>query len=365
MGSCSMSKKADRNIHIESNINNDHSYAIGSMMGWHSIMEDRNVAILYNHFSYFAVFDGHGGATCSNYCAENLHNNILRQKLFDEDIPKAIEKGFLITDQNLSRLTDLKTNGTTALCSIITRGNIYIANCGDSKGLLYNGGVSFLTQAHKPNLLAEKERINNAGGIVSNARINWGHGSLGVSRALGDFELKQKNGLTQCQQILSPLPDVEKIQRTGKEEFLILATDGVWDVFTNDALCQYIQNRLFITDDLAEIVTQVIDTCYYKGSTDNITLVLICFPNCPKPTLEAKYAEKLLDDTIEICFREIFEQNPDQDYYGILRKLYWEKNIPNLPPGGGIQAKRKWIDTLYSRYNPTYDISEFTCSRIN
>lgn len=50
------------------------------------------------------------------------------------------------------------------------------------------------------------------------------------------------------------------------DEFLVLACDGVWDVMTNEDLCDFVRSRLAISDDLEAITNQVIDTCLYKVS---------------------------------------------------------------------------------------------------
>ncbi len=44
-----------------------------------------------------------------------------------------------------------------------------------------------MSQDHKPTLLNERKRIENAGGFVKDGRIN---GCLSVSRGLGDFLFK-------------------------------------------------------------------------------------------------------------------------------------------------------------------------------
>ena len=47
-------------------------------------------------------------------------------------------------------------------------------------------------------------------------------GSLAVTRALGDLELKSQG--------VSNIPDIEEIEINNKTNFLIVASDGLWDV---------------------------------------------------------------------------------------------------------------------------------------
>jgi protein phosphatase 1B len=49
-----------------------------------------------------------------------------------------------------------------------------------------------------------------------------------------------------------------------RDEFLVLACDGVWDVMSNEDLCDFVRSRLALTNDLENIANQVIDTCLYK-----------------------------------------------------------------------------------------------------
>ncbi|KAE8736402.1 putative protein phosphatase 2C 8 [Hibiscus syriacus] len=78
----------------------------------------------------------------------------------------------------------------------------------------------------------ELKRIETAGGRV----INWnGHRVLGVvatSRSIGDQYLKPS--------IISE-PDVIKRELTDDDEFLILASDGLWDVVSNEITCRVVR----------------------------------------------------------------------------------------------------------------------------
>jgi serine/threonine protein phosphatase PrpC len=77
---------------------------------------------------------------------------------------------------------------------------------------------------HKPNMREERLRIERAGGMVAWAGTWRVAGVLAVSRAFGDRPLKR---------FIIPTPDIQEEVLTHKDDCVILATDGVWDVVTN------------------------------------------------------------------------------------------------------------------------------------
>ena len=111
--------------------------------------------------------------------------------------------------------------------------------------------------------IAERDRIIKARGSVINQRVN---GSLAVSRALGDFEYKTNGDMGQTEQLVSPEPDVLSIERDPKDEFVVLACDGIWDVMSNEDIRDFVRDRLRTTDKLDEISNSVLDTCLNKVS---------------------------------------------------------------------------------------------------
>lgn len=122
-------------------------------------------------------------------------------------------------------------------------------------------------------LPGERERIVAAGGSVIIQRVN---GSLAVSRALGDFEYKNVAGKGQCEQLVSPEPEVFCVDRDAQDDwFMVLACDGIWDVMSNAELCQFVGGRLRVTSNLREITDAVIDTCFHKvGAGQSMAHVL-------------------------------------------------------------------------------------------
>lgn len=64
-----------------------------------------------------------------------------------------------------------------------------------------------LSEDHKPDDPKEIKRIQDAGGYVSDGRVN---GNLNLSRALGDLEYKKDRTITPEKQIITSLPDISK-----------------------------------------------------------------------------------------------------------------------------------------------------------
>jgi len=81
-----------------------------------------------------------------------------------------------------------------------------------------------MSEDHKPDLPREKERIQKAGGYITEGRIN---GNLNLSRALGDLEYKRNSDLGPGEQLISAVPEIKKRTLTSDDEFLVLGCDGI------------------------------------------------------------------------------------------------------------------------------------------
>ncbi|KAG7238503.1 hypothetical protein INR49_030776 [Caranx melampygus] len=313
-------------------------YGLSSMQGWRVEMEDAHTAVIglphsLDLWSFFAVYDGHAGSQVAKYCCEHLLEHITSnsdfQSALQEDpsvdsVKKGIRTGFLQIDEHMRTISEKK------------------------HGVDRSGS----TADHKPSNPLEKERIQNAGGSVMIQRVN---GSLAVSRALGDFDYKCVHGKGPTEQLVSPEPEVYAIERNeGEDEFIILACDGIWDVMANEELCDFVRSRLEVTDDLERVSNEIVDTCLYKGSRDNMSVVLICFPGAPKVSPEAVKREAELDKYLEARVEEIIKKQGDEgvpDLVHVMRTLASE-SIPNLPPGGELASKRSVIEAVYNKLNP-------------
>ncbi|KAM9425386.1 protein phosphatase 1bb isoform 2-T3 [Pholidichthys leucotaenia] len=343
-------------------------YGLSSMQGWRVEMEDAHTAVVglphgLTDWSFFAVYDGHAGSRVANYCSGHLLEHILSGGAefgsgpgSVEGVKDGIRSGFLNIDEYMRSFSDLRQgldrSGSTAVCVLLSPTHLYFINCGDSRAVLSREGkVGFSTQDHKPCNPREKERIQNAGGSVMIQRVN---GSLAVSRALGDYDYKCVDGKGPTEQLVSPEPEVCVLERVDGDEFIVLACDGIWDVMSNEELCEFVRSRLLVCDDLEKVCNSVVDTCLHKGSRDNMSVVLVCLPGAPKISEEAVKKEEELDKYLETHVEELLGNCGEcgaPDLVSVLRSIATE-NIPNLPPGGGLASKRSVIEAVYNKLNP-------------
>jgi len=359
----------------ESRVGGGLRYGLSSMQGWRIEMEDAHSAVIgipdqKDSVSWFAVFDGHAGSRVSAHCSHHLLDCIRASDDFtcslqqehslsmDEvmaGVKKGILKGFLELDEKLRKIPEVASgedkSGTTAVGALITDKYVIIANCGDSRGVCcVNGKPALATQDHKPSNDIEKERIQNAGGSVMIQRVN---GSLAVSRALGDFEYKNVDGKAPTEQLVSPEPEFYIKERySDKDEFLVLACDGVWDVMTNEDICEFISARMKVCDNLETICNEVIDTCLYKGSRDNMSIIIIAFPAAPQVDPAAVKAETDLNALLEKKVTELIASHDNDVELSYVHQLLADEDISGLPPGGGLAAKKVFIEDVYKKLLP-------------
>merc|ERR1712176_573732 len=111
------------------------------------------------------------------------------------------------------------------------------ANCGDSRAVLCRGGRAVdLSKDHKPQNTGERARIEAAGGSVMMIDTWRVEGDLSLSRALGDFAYKGQAHLPPEAQKISGVPDIMEMVVQSGDEFVVMGSDGVFDVLTSEAL---------------------------------------------------------------------------------------------------------------------------------
>ncbi|KAJ0024381.1 hypothetical protein Pint_08346 [Pistacia integerrima] len=280
-------------------------------------MEDYHVAKFMqsqgHELGLFAIYDGHLGESVPSYLQKHLFSNILKEEEFWADPRRSISKAYEKTDQAiLSHSSDLGRGGSTAVTAILINGQrLWVANVGDSRAVLSSGGQAVqMTIDHEPN--TERGSIENKGGFVSNMpgfelqpsfrkklslhlpfsrRAHGRHltssnradsikstvivislsgdvprvnGQLAVSRAFGDKSLKSH---------LRSDPDIQDITIDVRTDILILASDGLWKVMSNQEAVDIARK----IRDPQKAAKQLTAEALKRDSKDDISCVVVRF----------------------------------------------------------------------------------------
>ncbi|XP_039066776.1 probable protein phosphatase 2C 75 isoform X2 [Hibiscus syriacus] len=168
---------------------------------------------------FFAVYDGHGGSHVAAMCREKMHvlveEELMRvncngesdrgkdSRSVEESWRSAMKRSFERMDVMATSTCacgsvghrcgchsmEVALGGSTAVIALLTPDHIVVANCGDSRAVLYRGGKAIpLSFDHKPDRPDELARIEAAGGrviFVNGARVE---GILAMSRAIGKMD---------------------------------------------------------------------------------------------------------------------------------------------------------------------------------
>jgi protein phosphatase 1A len=263
-------------------------------------------------FLYAGVFDGHGGVGSSIFLRESLFGILGR---FFSKVPMVqfvssteysctghrLQEAFQYADglllDHISTLGDPECwSGSTATICFVNKNCLICANVGDSRAVLARNGKPIeLTQDHRPlgsskSGRSEIERINASGGWVVQGRVC---GILGVSRAFGDYEFKGGR-----EELLSDLcassdkqalkanmefppvvatPDIFEISLVAEDEFIILATDGIWDTMNSAQAVTFVSSMLKRdpTITMNDIASALVERALRSRSQDNIACVII------------------------------------------------------------------------------------------
>jgi len=126
----------------------------------------------------------------------------------------------------------------------------------------------------RPTDAHESRRVSDAGLKIRDGRIQ---GNLAVSRAFGDFQYKKVKDTPQLEQPVSCLPDVHSFVRSQDDEYVVLACDGIFDVFNNDELTVLLRSKFAEQERIEQTAEELLNICLNRGSIDNMTMIIIAF----------------------------------------------------------------------------------------
>jgi len=251
-------------------------YQVWQDVGMRTYMEDRSSVDLNlcHGYQFFAVFDGHGGPEVSSYLKTHMKEAVkeLLNKHYNRhgvglSIPTVLHEAFDKIVDDIPYIIAVQT-GSTAVVVLVKDNDIWVANCGDSRAIVNEGEKAVaLTSDHKPNRTDEYFRITRSGGHVTQSsvqdvpRVN---GVLAVSRAIGDFSLAP---------FVSWMPEISQYTCTEKNSYILLATDGVWDVLSNEDVIHIINNAI-VQNQPKKVGESIISLSRLRHSQDNICIVI-------------------------------------------------------------------------------------------
>ncbi|XP_027363656.1 probable protein phosphatase 2C 33 [Abrus precatorius] len=283
---------------------------------------------------FCGVFDGHGphGHTVAKKVRDsfplkliaqwNLHPNNNAHTLVDTSNFAKLRESFLkackVMDKELKlhHHIDCYCSGTTAVTLLKQGHDLVIANIGDSRAVLgtldLQGSLIAvqLTTDLKPNLPREAERIRICKGRVfaleNEPRIarvwlpNVDSPGLAMARAFGDFCLKDFGVIS--------VPDVSYHRLTEEDQFVVLATDGVWDVLSNQEVVSIVAStpRYCAARILVESAVQAWRTKMPTSKADDCSVVCLFFDSDSHP----KNNSEVTNECSRIGTRAVVEQSP-------------------------------------------------------
>jgi serine/threonine protein phosphatase PrpC len=246
--------------------------------------------------AFFGIFDGHYGPECADYIARVLPQTLKAHALLDSDPSKAIYESFISTDRKFLRWAvkyDVP-DGSTAITALLRDKKLYIANLGDSRCVMCKNGNAFtMTTDHTARVPEEIKRVEEAGGQVKHGRVQ---GKLTVTRAFGDLKFKNKEQLGDG--YLTCKPDLVEIDITTDVQYVLLACDGLWEKVSAATAVRYINKKLQRGVEVEEITKELVKQALSKGSTDNVTVMLLVFDHFDKPLPKSQQRVRLVPGAV-------------------------------------------------------------------
>lgn len=275
-------------------------------------MEDDSVIVQSSDeldgFSYAAVFDGHAGFSSVKFLKEELYKECVAAlkggKLLNgndfKEIKKALQDAFECVDAKLLKWLEDSgeeiESGSTATAIFVREDVMFVSHVGDSCVALSRGGKSeVLTGSHRPYgnnkaALQEIRRILQAGGWINNGRIC---GDISVSRSFGDMRFKNKKnemlikGVKEGQwtekfasriqfkgDLVTAHPDIFQAALGPDAEFVLLASDGLWDYMNSSESVTFVRNHLRQHGDVQMASEALAQMALSRYSQDNICIVI-------------------------------------------------------------------------------------------
>lgn len=244
---------------------------------WKTSMEDRYA---FKDFfcndpqsGFFAIYDGYSGSMAAEKCArylselleikvERIYQTSMKHENINEEISVAFNEAFEEMDRILlygvEEQSRNRWSGCSALTCLLRGNNLYVANAGNIRAVLCrgDGSIERLSDNHSPWDKKERHRVRKAKGDVSKSdKTALVNGVVKSTRGLGN------HGDPNLKTSVIRTPFVNCLALEDSDQFLILASNGVWEVFSEEEVI------LLLEDILPEIdVKAIVRRMYDRAS---------------------------------------------------------------------------------------------------
>jgi len=227
--------------------------------------------------AFFGVYDGHGGSDSASYAAANLHLLVgADEQRWRLDPADAVLHGYALVEQELRQLYESQQDrsGSCALTVLLRGHRLIVAGLGDCRAVMVRGEphkepYAQLSTDQRATESSEQKRILRCGGQISDGRL-WG--ALIPSRTLGDFPWKDKG--PKDTPALSSVPQIIEYEITPDDKYLVIGSDGLWDVISNKVLAKLIGRSC---SPAQKACNEIVHELKKKHSGDDTTIIVVQF----------------------------------------------------------------------------------------
>ena len=248
-----------------------------------------------NNSNYFfvGVCDGHGehGQIVSDMAVNKIPVYVNSLDYTE------ITNGFKKVHKEIAESKKMNStmSGTTAITVIITGNQLLCCNVGDSRAVLFKESVGYytgtdLSHDHKPTDNSEKNRIIKNGGRIQKCYDEEQKKFLGPERVwmkdkeLPGLAMTRSLGDTIAHSVgVSEEPEIKSFEFDGKEKFMILASDGIWEYMNNDDCSRivkpYYEAEIGNPQEIANALVKEAFRKWKRNETciDDITCIVVFF----------------------------------------------------------------------------------------
>lgn len=305
-----------------------------------------------SHIRYIGIYDGHGdkGRVASEFVGNSISSFLMGNKnqIKKWNTKEVVNTKFTelykrIQKQMLRNKETFELSGTCGISALVIDKYVFVINLGDSRAVIGSKGFDTkfaiqMSNDQKPNNFEEQERIVKMGGEVSNYkdnnygpyRVYKNNGEsvpgLAVARSLGDL-IGHECGISEIPQVSFKVID-------NQDEFIVIGSDGVFDVMNSVEIVGYVFERL---EEVGKerIAQEIVEECRKRWILIN-------------KYKDESFVEKIMQDS-----------SINQNTKNMIQSSFNNSMNPNNTTGS--TAPQGGSSNILSQFTGMHNIDDITC----